>query len=96
MDTQQPYPANGNTAALSLMPNLALLPGQFGTPGLAEIPPNEPNKIDPPAWGMPDAVQDKQHQVKFFPDSGKISSILYLKFISKDSIMLQEIMCTTC
>lgn len=63
MDTQQPYPANGN-ATLSLIPNLALLPGQFGTPGLAEIPPNEQNKIDP-AWGMPDAVQDK-HQVRFF------------------------------
>lgn len=48
------------------MPGLALLPGQFGAPGLAEIPPNEPNKIDPPAWGMPDAVQDKQHPVRFF------------------------------
>ncbi|KMQ87999.1 ankyrin repeat domain-containing protein 17 [Lasius niger] len=64
VDTQQPFPANGNTAALSLMPGLTLLPGQFGTPGLAEIPPNEPNKIDPPAWGMPDAVQDKQHPVR--------------------------------
>ncbi|KAL6268769.1 hypothetical protein P5V15_001894 [Pogonomyrmex californicus] len=61
VDTQQPFPANGNAAALSLMPGLALLPGQFGAPGLAEIPQNEPNKIDPPAWGMPDAVQDKQH-----------------------------------
>lgn len=60
VDTQQPFPANGNAATLSLMPGLALLPGQFA-PGLAEIPSNEPNKIDPPAWGLPDAVQDKQH-----------------------------------
>lgn len=60
VDTQQPFP-NGNAAALSLMPGLALLPGQFGAPGLAEIPPNEPNKMDPPAWGLPDTVQDKQH-----------------------------------
>lgn len=62
VDTQQPFPANGNAATLSLMPGLALLPGQFA-PGLAEIPSNEPNKIDPPAWGLPDAVQDKQHPV---------------------------------
>lgn len=68
MDTQQPFPANGNAATLSLMP-LTLLPGQFGAPGLTEIPPNEPNKIDPPAWGMPDAVQDK-HPVRSFCSVG--------------------------
>jgi len=56
----QPFPANGNT--LSLIPALTLLPGQFGD--MTEIPQNEQNKIDPPAWGMPDAVQDKQHPVK--------------------------------
>lgn len=65
MNTQQPFPTNGNTP-LSLMP-LTLLPGQFGD--LTEIPQNEQNKIDPPAWGMPDAVQDKQHPVRFLsPD----------------------------
>jgi hypothetical protein len=48
------------------MPGLALLPGQFGAPGLAEIPSSEQNKIDPPAWGIPDAVQDKQHPVGLF------------------------------
>lgn len=63
MDTQQPFPANGNAATLSLIPGLTLLPGQYGAPGLAEIPPNEPNKIEPPAWTMSDAVQDKQHPV---------------------------------
>jgi len=60
------------------MPGLALLPGQFGAPGLAEIPPNEPNKIDPPAWGMPDAVQDKQHPVRFFLTFSTISLIYYI------------------
>jgi len=48
------------------MPGLTLLPGQFGAPGLAEIPSSEQNKIDPPAWGIPDAVQDKQHPVGLF------------------------------
>ncbi|XP_070515069.1 ankyrin repeat domain-containing protein 17 isoform X3 [Cardiocondyla obscurior] len=59
MNTQS-FPTNGNTP-LSLMP-LTLLPGQGFGAELAEIPPNEQNKIDPPAWGMHDAVQDKQHQ----------------------------------
>lgn len=62
MNTQQPFPTNGNTP-LSLMP-LALISGQYGPSELAEIPPNEQNKLDPPAWGMPDAVPDKQHQVR--------------------------------
>ncbi|XP_066594349.1 ankyrin repeat and KH domain-containing protein 1 isoform X2 [Prorops nasuta] len=60
VDAQQQFP-NGNAAALSLMPGLTLLPGQFGAPGLAEIPPNEPAKMDGPGWGIPDPVQDKQH-----------------------------------
>lgn len=63
VDTQQqPFP-NGSATTLSLMPGLTLLPGQFGTPTLTEIPPNEANKMDPPAWGIPDTVQDKQHPV---------------------------------
>ncbi|XP_071573914.1 ankyrin repeat and KH domain-containing protein 1 isoform X4 [Temnothorax nylanderi] len=59
VNTQQPYPTNGN-APLSLMP-MALIAGQYGASEMTEIPPNEQNKIDPPAWGMSDAVQDKQH-----------------------------------
>lgn len=59
MDTSQQYP-NGNP--LSLIPGLTLLPGQFRATGsLAEMPQTEPNKMEPPAWGMPDTVQDKQH-----------------------------------
>lgn len=62
VDAQQPFP-NGSAATLSLMPGLTLLPGQFGAPGLAEMPPTEPTKLDAPSWGIPDAVQDKQHPV---------------------------------
>ncbi|TGZ57880.1 Ankyrin repeat domain-containing protein 17 [Temnothorax longispinosus] len=62
VNTQQPFPTNGN-APLSLMP-MALIAGQYGASEMTEIPPNEQNKIDPPAWGMPDAVQDKQHPIR--------------------------------
>ncbi|XP_033224897.1 ankyrin repeat domain-containing protein 17-like isoform X3 [Belonocnema kinseyi] len=62
LDNQQQFP-NGNAAAISLMPGLAILPGQFGAPNLSEIQPNETGKMEqPPSWGMPDPVQDKQQQ----------------------------------
>lgn len=68
MNTQQPFPTNGNTPLSLMPPALTLLPPQYGASDLAEIPSNEQNKIDPPAWGMPDAVQDKQHPVRsLFP-----------------------------
>jgi len=59
LDNQQAFP-NGSAAGLSLIPGLALLPGQFGAPGLPEIPHNENAKMEQPAWGMSDPGQDKQ------------------------------------
>lgn len=62
LDNQQQFP-NGNAAAISLMPGLAILPGQFGAPNLSEIQSSETGKMEqPPSWGMPDPVQDKQQQ----------------------------------
>ena len=46
-----------------MMPGLTILPGQFGAPNLTEIQSNETGKMEPPAWGMPDTMQDKQHPV---------------------------------
>lgn len=62
MDAQQQFP-NGNAAALSLVPGLPLIPGQYGAPSIAEVAPTDATKLDPSAWGISDAVQDKQHPV---------------------------------
>lgn len=62
LDNQQQFP-NGNTAAVSLMPNLSMLPGQYTSSGISEIQPNESAKMESPAWGISESVQDKQHPV---------------------------------
>lgn len=49
-----------------MMPGLAMMPGQFSAPNLPEIQQNEPSKLEAPAWGIPDSVQDKQHPVRTF------------------------------
>ena len=82
MDNQQPFP-NGNAATLSLMPGLALLPGQFGAAGLPEMPPNESAKMEPPTWGMPDPVQDKQHPVNI-----SILKIVYLSIFNHYALLV--------
>lgn len=61
------------------MPNLSMLPGQYTSSGISEIQPNESAKMESPAWGISDSVQDKQHPVRHCPFQSQSFSFSFLQ-----------------